>query len=437
MENTTENKKTTVSGSHIMTYSEEDLQQKRTSISAIIERLNAEQIRGDVVDEFEEERQRTIGEQKAELQARNDDEEAAYRQKLEEERKAREEEEARIAAEEQKKKADSKKEGTSSLSSTVADLSKTIKQELYKNGLVQKFFHPDDILEVEDDEEEEENSSEEAIDDATESSFKKKAYKKKGFKFGKKPQPEEDEDDFLGDLDEEDEPEVEEVKESKLKKALKSSIKPKKKEKEEKPKQVKEKKQKPKKTKDVSGGRKITIEYMDEPKIDEVYTEAKEVTEVEKTPMQVHQEQAHRGNERQYMLQEDISRFHEPVSMDEVYRFRSALERFSSDSYKSVSVYAACIIDREFRSISIIKNVNLLASLIEQSGDDLDFYFAYIITNKGVQHYGSDEALSDVSLAMEALRQLFITKKGRATIDQIQKLPSLKIFQTIYYEDRK
>ena len=141
MENTTENKKTTVSGSHIMTYSEEDLQQKRTSISAIIERLNAEQIRGDVVDEFEEERQRTIGEQKAELQARNDDEEAAYRQKLEEERKAQEEEEARIAAEEQKKKADSKKEGTSSLSSTVADLSKTIKQELYKNGLVQKFLY--------------------------------------------------------------------------------------------------------------------------------------------------------------------------------------------------------------------------------------------------------------------------------------------------------
>lgn len=141
------------------------------------------------------------------------------------------------------------------------------------------------------------------------------------------------------------------------------------------------------------------------------------------------------SDQKRSALQEEVASLHEPVNEDEVYRFRCALERLSADTYSSVSVYAVCIIDREFRSLSIIKNVELLANLIEESGDSLDFYFAYIITNKGVQHYGSDEAISDVSLAMEAIRTLFVQKRGRVNVEQIQRISSLQLFQTIYYED--
>ena len=189
--------------------------------------------------------------------------------------------------------------------------------------------------------------------------------------------------------------------------------------------------------KDIPTGRKVFATEAKDAFVEQYEEQVEEIPVTAPVQQLTPEERYSKELSRRTMMQEDISRFHEQVSNDEVYRFRNALERLSSDSYRSVSVYAACIIDKDFKALSIIKNVSLLAELIEESGDDMDFYYAYIITNKGVQHYGNDEALSDVSLAIEAIRTLFVQKKGRVTVEQIQKLPALQIFQTIYYEDHR
>lgn len=408
MENNIEQKRPVVSGNNIMLHSEEALQEKRLTISSLIDKLNADVVVGDIVDDYEEDRKKTVEEQKELLQKEQDEQEALRRQELEEQRLAEE-----AAAQEAKntKKQTSDNDTKKSLAFVVSDLSRKAKTEFFKNNALKKIFKADDIPEVDDDEEEPSVEIPE-IDDKLEKKSKKEKKRQQ--------QAEAPEDDDL---------EIEIPEESKKKMPRKEA-------------KVKQKKEKPPKKsskhENKPSSRKVTVsygeEYFDET-IEEPKTSMEEFDQSADTEPEQTQEVRENIPQRHNGIQEEVRRSHEPTNEDEVYRFCNALERLSDDSYCSVSVYAACIIDKDFKSLSIIKDVSYLAELIADSGYSLDFYFAYIITNRGVQHYGNDEAISEVSIAMESLRTLFIQKKGRVHVEQVQKLPALRIFETIYLED--
>lgn len=403
-----EQKRPLVSGSNIVIHTEEALQEKRLTISSLIDKLNADVVVGDIVDEFETDRKKSVEEKKELLQKEQDEQEALRRQEIEAQRLAEE----AAAAEEVKsknKKQSSDEDTKKSLALVVTDLSRKAKSELFKNNALKKLFRADDVPELD---EEDENEASVEIPEINDEIEKESRKSKKRQKLSQEEQ-----------IDDEAEIEIETPKKDK-KKTFK---------KEEKVKQKKEKTpKKSSKKKNQPVPKNITVtygeEYFDEP-----------IEEVVETPTEqetIEQEETHESTpQRHNGIQEEVRRAHEPTNEDEVYRFCNALERLSDDSYCSVSVYAACIIDKDFKSLSIIKDVSYLAELIADSGYSLDFYFAYIITNRGVQHYGNDEAISEVSLAMETLRTLFIQKKGRVHVEQIQKLPALRIFETIYLED--
>lgn len=430
-----------VSGANVTAYTEEAMAEKRLTISSLVERMSAEMVVGDIVDEYEEQRKRTVEEKKEIVRKEQDSVEAAKRQKIEEEKVAG----AINEAEEGKRKSS---DSENSLSVVVAGLSHRVKTEFFKKGVVKRLLKAEDISK-EGKSEQESVGTQEASIIPSRKEYKSR-FRKRTKNLEKQGQALAGEDISLSEtelLDSEAEitevagistleyagsrKEIATMGESAGKgHAADFAFRVQK--------QKEQKLQKKNKHKQRPADRKISITVSEEEIIDEVIEEPLFSQEQEiSNKAESLEERRQKEILRRSTMQEDISRFHEPVCNDEVYRFRNALERLSSDSYRSVSVYAACIIDREFKSLSIIRNVSLLAELIEESGDDMDFYFAYILTNKGVQHYGNDEALSDVSLAMEEVRALFIQKKGRVTVKQIQQIPALRIFQTIYYEDRR
>lgn len=406
-----EKKNPVVSGTNIVRHTEEAMQEKRLTISALIDRMNAEAVVGDIIDEHEEERQKAIAQQRDLILKEQEEREAEQRRELEDKLAA----EAALVETKQKgseQQSDTDDEETRiSLAAVAAELSRKARTELFKNKFFRKIFkggasEPEEEMPAA---EEPENDRETLLEAAEEPQSPDTRKKKQKEKPERQPKPK-----------------MRSKKEAKPEKAKEP--------------RKKAEKAKTNQTKTNQTYRNISFtfsneEIMDEPP--EPAVPAKEVPEPEPSPAPA-SETRHLPNaadQRRSTLQEEVASLHEPVDYEEVSRFRCALERLSADTYNSVSVYAVCIIDREFRSLSIIKNVELLAELIEESGDSLDFYYAYIITNKGVQHYGSDEAISDVSLAMEAIRTLFVQKRGRVNVEQIQRLPSLQLFQTIYYED--
>lgn len=394
LENQTNNVTThnVVSGNDIMSYSPEAIQEKRMTIATLIEKINANNVIGEIVDDYEKERSESIAKQKEQIQKEQLEKEAQIRQELEEQR---------LLEEEQTKQEEAEKTNFSDL---IADIAKKTKKELFHSKLIKKITKQDDIPEECPEKEEVETSIDENVGKTKKELFLSKKKKK------------------IQKEESTNEAESEETPKEKIQKQRHLFFTKKTKSKEQ---------QKPIKEQP-SSSKKVAISYGEEV-IDEIIEEPEEtvVEKKKKTPEEIKTE----ADKKREAIRNDVIRAHESTSIDEVYRFRCALERLSEDSYNLTYVYAACIIDKDFESISIIRNVMMLAELIGDSGDSLDFYFAYIITNKGVQHYGCDEALSDVTLAIEDIRSLFLQKKGKVTPDQLQALNSLRIFKTIYYED--
>ena len=357
-----------------MSYSPEAMQKKRLSIAALIEKINANNVIGEIIDDYEKERSQTVARQKEQVQKEQLEKEAQIRQELEEQRLLEEEQARQEAAERE-----------NNLSALVSTLAKKTKPERFHLNFPKTFSRRDEILEEEQEPQEEQEAQEVPKESWTQNITL-----------------------FV------DKMKSRQSKEKKVKKPTST---------------LEKKKERPSQTSD---SKKISISYADDI-IDEIYEEPEieATSQSKKTPEEIRTE----VDRKREAIRSDIIRAHESTSIDEVYRFRCALERLSEDSYNLTYVYAACIIDKDFESVSVIRTVTMLAELIEESGDSLDFYFAYIVTNKGVQHYGCDEALSDVTLAMEDIRNLFMQKKGKVTPEQLQSLNSLRIFKTIYYED--
>ncbi len=183
----------------------------------------------------------------------------------------------------------------------------------------------------------------------------------------------------------------------------------------------------------------IQIHYSDESVFDEVDEETDEEqvqpSEEEQKKEKVPLNTPDAITKKQQNIQASVSQYHKTTEESEVQRYISKLDDLCSSRNKRVTVYATCIIDSNFKSLSIIKNqITEFIELALDMDTNIDFSYAFIITDKGVQQFGNDDVMSDITLAMEDLRMLFINHRGNPSPDKIKRIKSLNIFETLYIE---
>ena len=89
----------TVSGNNIVNHSEEALRQSQQTMRELMEKINANIVVGEVVTDFEDDRQKEIDKQKEAVRRRQEEEDAQTRQQIEEDLKKKEEEAEKEKAE--------------------------------------------------------------------------------------------------------------------------------------------------------------------------------------------------------------------------------------------------------------------------------------------------------------------------------------------------